>query len=233
MCKVSPNAIVMLLKFVQNNSKYLNDFESGNLYFSSLQSFIDLELKQGNSKTGDRNEGNIHQVFNDLKSLKVNDFIIPTEDINGVTADYSLPSDLKKNLGICSFFAVQFKDLERIDDYTNKYRLKHSVMKDLYKTKDGDRTLFAVNNVQRLQQECRDNNLGYGLVKYYDPNHIKNLDDLRKYPEFCKIDKYSFQHEFRIIKSLDDEINLNYLKAIKDGSFKSNILSDLNDRKNN
>ncbi|ARD07440.1 hypothetical protein B1745_07415 (plasmid) [Lactobacillus amylolyticus] len=221
---INPNSIVMLFKFVQNKKKYLNDFEKGNLYFSSLQSFINLELNTKNDKTGDKNEGNIHQEFNNLRSFCIAGLEIPIRDIHGLTADYGIENYQKINLGICSFFAFQFKDLEKENNNSTNYRIKSSVLDDLYETKDGDRILYAVNNVSRLQQECRDNNLGYGLIKYYDPQNIKDLRELTEHPEFCKIHKYSFQHEFRIVKNLKDGGHVRHLESIKDDNFKSNIL---------
>lgn len=214
----------MLFKFIQNKKKYLDDFKNGDLYFSSLQSFIDLERKTNNDKTGDKNEGNIHQEFNDLKSVRIAGHEIPVNDIHGLTADYSIENYQKRNLGVCSFFAVQFKDLEKESDNSNNYRIKSNVLDDLYKTKDGNRTLYAVNNVSRLQQECRDNNLGYGLIKYYDSQNIQKLRELTEHPEFCKMCKYSFQHEFRIVKNLKSGGHVRHLEAIKDENFKSNIL---------
>lgn len=221
---ISPNAIIMLLKFIQNKPKYINDFKKGNLYFSSLQSFVDMELKQNNCKTGDKNEGNIHQIINDLEYLKIADREVPLKDIKNFAIDRSMPKHQKNNLGICSFFAVQFKDLERVDRYSNKYRLKKNVLEDLYKTKDGNRVLFAVNNVRRLQKECRENLLDYGLVKYYDPNHISKLEKILQHKEFYKTIEYSFQHEFRIEKNLSDKNNFKHLDSIEEEQFRSNFL---------
>ncbi|MFM9745846.1 hypothetical protein ACKI2C_50685, partial [Streptomyces brasiliscabiei] len=85
------------------------------------------------------NEGNIHQEFNNLKSFNLAGHEIPVKDIHGLTADYSIENYQKTNLGVCSFFAVQFKDLEKESNNSNNYRIKSNVLDDLCKTKDGDR----------------------------------------------------------------------------------------------
>ncbi|MCJ2172324.1 hypothetical protein [Lactobacillus kefiranofaciens] len=110
---INPNTIVVLFKFIQNKAEYLRDFKNGNLYFSSLQYFIKLEENNGNHKTGDIYEGNIHQNINDLRHLHVADFEIPVTDVKSMSVDHEMPKSQKENLGICSFFAVQFKDLEK------------------------------------------------------------------------------------------------------------------------
>lgn len=230
---INPNAIVLLLRFVQNRPTYLEDFENGDLYFSSLQSFIDLDLNNNNSKTGDKNEGNIHETIKALRYFHISDSFIPVRGIKSLTVDYSLSEYQKRNLGICSFFAVQFKDLIKKDSFSNEYRLKNNILKDLYRTKDGDRVLFGVNNVQAVELECRKKNLEYGLVNYYDSDRINKIDKLRNHKEFCKVSRYRFQHEFRIVKNISNGNNLKHLESVKSENFKSNILGDLNVRKNN
>ena len=66
MDNLKSNTIVFLLKFVQYNFKYIKDFKEGDLYFTPLRQFIDLENLHGNQKTGDRYEGTIHQDIDNL-----------------------------------------------------------------------------------------------------------------------------------------------------------------------
>lgn len=229
---INPNAIVVLFKFIQNKAEYLNDFKNGNLYFSSLQYFIKLEENNGNHKTGDIYEGSIHQNINDLRHLHVADFEIPVKDVKSMSVDHEMPENQKENLGICSFFAVQYKDLEKENSSLEKYRLKSNVLEDLYRTKDGDRVLFAVNNVSRLMRECRKKGLDRGLVKYYDSNNINNLTALQRHKGFCKLKKYRFQHEFRIEKDLADGENFEHLDSIRDEGFMWNILKNYKNKSN-
>ena len=225
---IQSDEIFFLLKFLKNKPQYLDDFKNGRLYFSSLQSFVDLETKEGNKKTGDKNEGNIHKVFTDFRNFDIAGIRITERDLannSRPTLDISMTDSQRKNIGVCSFFAVQFKDLEK-DECSGEYHLGSKVIEDLYKTKDGNRILFGVNNVRSLQKECIENRLSCGLVRYYDPRNLGNINKLKEHPEFYKTNNYSFQHEFRIVKSISNGTNMKYLQSIETENFENNILDN-------
>ena len=116
MTKNKADTIVFLLKYIKNKPKYINDFKNGNLYFTKLQYFNDLENKENNDKTGDKNESKFHWEINDLKSLTIAGHKVNPEDITKISLDLEMNSIDKDNCGICSFFAVYFRDLEKDKD---------------------------------------------------------------------------------------------------------------------
>lgn len=225
--KLKPNTIMFLLKFVQRNSKYIDDFKNGNLYFTPLRQFIDLEKKQKNHKTGDRYEGTVHRNINNLQSLTIDGYKVNINDVLNMSLEDSIPDAMLDNFGICSFFAVCFEDIEKISDNSNTYRIKNSTLNDIKKTKDGDRVLFGVNNVKALAEESISLQVKDGLVKYYDPNNIKACQ-IRDYAKmFYKLEKYKYQHEFRFIKDISDGNNYLHFNTIEKFKFNAeNMIFD-------
>ena len=215
MTKNRPDAIVFLLKYVKNKSKYIKDFKNGNLYFTKLQYFNDLENKENNDKTGDKNESKFHWEINDLKSLTIAGHKVNPEDITKISLDLEMNSIDKDNCGICSFFAVYFRDLEKDKDNENVYRIKPKVIEDLQKLKDGDRKLFVVKNVKGLIRESNEYQIEHGSVIYYDPNNYEINKVSTNHLMFYKTNKYKYQHEYRFVKNNIGKGNLVHFDSLE------------------
>lgn len=219
MDNLKSNTIVFLLKFVQYNFKYIKDFKEGDLYFTPLRQFIDLENLHGNQKTGDRYEGTIHQDIDNLQSLTIAGYQINVNEVSNMSLNTSIPDYMLDNYGICSFFAVRFRDLEKIDERHNTYKIKRKTLNDIKMTEDGNRILFGVNNIIELLKESVNYRIQNGPVLYYNPKDIDALqiDDNAKM--FYKLEKYKFQHEFRLIKDISDGNNVLHFNSIKNFAF--------------
>ncbi|UZX32006.1 hypothetical protein [Lactobacillus helsingborgensis] len=215
MTKNIADAIVFLLKYVKNRPKYIKDFKNGNLYFTKLQYFNDLENKENNDKTGDKNESKFHWEINDLKSLTIAGHKINPEDITKISLDLEMNSIDKDNCGICSFFAVYFRDLEKDKDNENVYRIKPKVKEDLQKLKDGDRKLFVVKNVKGLIRESNEYQIEHGSVIYYDPNNYEINKVSTNHLMFYKTNKYKYQHEYRFVKNNIGKGNLVHFDSLE------------------
>lgn len=215
MTKNIADAIVFLLKYVKNRPKYIKDFKNGNLYFTKLQYFNDLENKENNDKTGDKNESKFHWEINDLKSLTIAGHKINPEDITKISLDLEMYSIDKDNCGICSFFAVYFRDLEKDKDNENVYRIKPEVIEDIQKLKDGDRKLFVVKNVKGLIRESNEYKLEHGPVIYYDPKYYEINKVSTNHLMFYKTNKYKYQHEYRFVKKDIGKGNLVHFNSLE------------------
>ena len=215
MTKNKADAIVFLLKYVKNRPKYIKDFKKGNLYFTKLQYFNDLENKENNDKTGDKNESKFHWEINDLKSLTIAGHKVNPEDITKISLDLEMNSIDKDNCGICSFFAVYFRDLEKDKDNENVYRIKPKVKEDLQKLKDGDRKLFVVKNVKGLIRESNEYQIEHGSVIYYDPNNYEINKVSTNHLMFYKANKYKYQHEYRFVKKDIGKGNLVHFDSLE------------------
>ncbi|RMC43300.1 hypothetical protein F5ESL0233_00090 [Lactobacillus sp. ESL0233] len=219
MDNLKPDTIMFLLKFIQNNPRYINDFKTGNLYFTPLRQFIDLEKSQNNCKTGDKYEGTIHENINNLKNLTIAGYKVNIHDVLNMSLDATIPDYMLDNYGICSFFAVRFKNIEKTDDGFNTYKINGRTLNDLKMTEDGNRILFGVNNVRGLFKESVNHKIKGGPVQYYDPNDINayQIDDNAKM--FYKLKRYEFQHEFRLIKDISDGNKLLHFNSIENFGF--------------
>ena len=215
MTKNIEDAIVFLLKYVKNRPKYIKDFKNGNLYFTKLQYFNDLENKENNDKTGDKNESKFHWEINDLKSLTIAGHKVNPEDITKISLDLEMNSIDKDNCGICSFFAVYFRDLEKDKDIENRYRIKPEVIEDIQKLKDGDRKLFVVKNVKGLIRESNEYQIEHGSVIYYDPNNYEINKVSTNHLMFYKANKYKYQHEYRFVKKDIGKGNLVHFNSLE------------------
>lgn len=215
MTKNIADAIVFLLKYVKNRPKYIKDFKNSNLYFTKLQYFNDLENKENNDKTGDKNESKFHWEINDLKSLTIAGHKINPEDITKISLDLEMYSIDKDNCGICSFFAVYFRDLEKDKDNENVYRIKPEVIEDIQKLKDGDRKLFVVKNVKGLIRESNEYKLEHGPVIYYDPKYYEINKVSTNHLMFYKTNKYKYQHEYRFVKKDIGKGNLVHFNSLE------------------
>ncbi|MFM9785198.1 hypothetical protein, partial [Streptomyces scabiei] len=109
--------IVCFARFVKNKFSYLKDFENGNIYFPSLQYFIDLEKNANDCNIGDKAEGKI-----DIR-LTAKDFSkSPLLDNKSLPLDSNLQIDLYpglqeeecKRIGILSLIVIKLSDLKQI-----------------------------------------------------------------------------------------------------------------------
>ena len=224
MTKNKAGAIVCLLKYVKNKPKYISDFKKGNLYFTKLQYFIDLENVENNNKTGDKNESKFHREINNLKSLIIAGHKLNPEDITKISLDLEMSSIDKDNCGICSFFAVYFRDLEKDKDIENTYRIKPEVIEDLQKLKDGDRRLFVAKNVKGLIRESNEYQLEHGSVIYYDPSKYEINKVSMNHLMFYKTNKYKYQHEYRFVKNDIGKSNLVHFNSLEKDIFEIKFL---------
>ncbi|NRN81269.1 hypothetical protein IMAU30115_01393 [Lactobacillus helveticus] len=210
--------IVCFARFVKNKFSYLKDFENGNIYFPSLQYFIDLEKNANDCNIGDKAEGKI-----DIR-LTAKDFSkSPLLDNKSLPLDSNLQIDLYpglqeeecKRIGILSLIVIKLSDLKQIK--SGVYKLKSNVLQDLYKMGLDDRILYLIRNQNGLLMQIHDLNYNANFVNYYGHISVNQIKEVYVHPimfAFQKREQYKYQHEFRIAKNIDQS-NYAYLPSIR------------------
>lgn len=218
--KVDSSEIGLTIKVVEE--QYLQDNLDGNLYFGSLDIYIQAERENGDKVIGDANEG---QIINKMKAKNIylqirgtgNVINVPMNDKKeNVTVKLSMQNI--ENIGICCFTRLSLDDYEifKVEGDLTFFQLRQSALDELKEfIKDKEKysgnpcriILFKPNEFwQALHQN---NGLTYGMVEYYDTKDFSEFDRAKnsKIPIcFFKPKEYKKQREFRIAKIIDKGI---------------------------
>ncbi|QNQ82275.1 hypothetical protein FP435_03715 [Lactobacillus sp. PV037] len=210
--KDSSASTVFYLKYVK--PRYTKDIIKGKFYFTKVRYFKDLGLN-GDNNIGDLNEGHITKksLPGEWKTIKLNGESFDITDCE-VTLNRQILSDEQYNeIGIFSLIAVTTDDLVFVEENENgrKFKLKKEFIEDCKKIDpDNQRDLVAIpkNCFYNFKKEQQ------GYIKYYNSTYSKSLPTLSKdnwTTLFYKDKSYEFQHEYRLIKSIN---NGNYLEIV-------------------
>lgn len=222
--------IVFLVKFVR--PKFASDFMNGNLYFDSLEHIHEIEQTTGISKWGDINDGKRkHKLNNNDRKAQVTispspnkHIIFPDKYFSDVSLTLSMSEDNYKSYGITCFVALRLSDFYPISDHS--YKLKIMTYNDLIKMQEGIRKVFLIPDIGSFEHQLKTTNLKFSSVHYYDirllsPEKFRRLNNNPMELPFHKENKFAYQREYRILKSLKDgsKMTLPFLKtSIKETS---------------
>ena len=197
----------MFLKLVEKEfvKNILND---GQIYFNLISNYRDLQNNQNKNAVGDKTECQL--------TTKISLFI---EDHSGKCRAFHSKQGSKAfiNSNQCAFclYAVtpqMFKPIgknnQNIDE--NELCLDKVMFKKFTDTimsdkKDGSFIIFRKNVIDKIVEELKKRNLsyGYGLVAYDNFDYIPEYEiNSQKYILECcfhKLEKYSYQNEYRIV----------------------------------
>lgn len=167
----------------------------------------------------------MHKTVFNLKEVMINNYKLNVSEVEKVNIDISLSKQQKRNFGICSFFAVRFSDLEKKGKNSDDYVLKKDTLQDLLKTQDGNRKLFAVNNIKNLVDRNLHHLIGGNLVKYYDPEKLSLFSSGTKDFKniFSKTNDYRYQYEYRFVRDISDGENLLYMNTLKENIWETSV----------
>ena len=225
--------IVCFARFIKNKFSYLRDFESGNIYFPSLQYFINLEKNTNDCNIGDKAEGKIDVRLTARDFTKpplLNNESLPLNSVMQIDMYPGLQEEECKRIGVLSLFTIRLSDLKQIKNET--YKLKNNVLHDLDKMNLDNRVLYLIRNPKGLLMQAHDLDYSANFVNYYDRASVDQMKEAYAHPvmfAFQKRKQYEYQHEFRIAKDID-QTNYAYLPAIRKNLIKiePNKLKNMN-----
>ena len=207
----------VFIKLVEE--EYVEDTLNGNLHFSSLKSFTELEEKQAGG-IADKNEGVMNisipmaNAFIRLRSGNRENKIMPLHDIKA-RINFSITEEQKKSTGICCFMYLPLskfdcKREENIIRASFGKKLREHILNFLNSTEDEKEKkceIMMVDSVDLIEL-LANNKLAYGSVYYYDNyNFDKTIDFINAKnfsPVFCTSSIFSNQSEFRVVTKLPD-----------------------------
>jgi hypothetical protein len=198
--------IHMLFKVFKEES-HRDDFLNGRLYMNRLKFFKKLEDKEINSRNDSDEAVSGWYQPNKGSYLKVNEHIIPSEDINGpIKVGY----DKFDDLNVFCLSVLYSNEFEQITEGNlNAYR--NSLLLNNKMLELGDYCVILTNPstfIENVKSSIQRNKLYYrmGLVEYFDPNifhgTFSGIDAV-----FRKQIQFSYQKEYRIVidsKTLGD-----------------------------
>lgn len=190
---------IQILTKIFQKKEYLEDFLDGNLYINCLGYFQDIESKNLTETQADTLEGVVAQFQPKDFQLTIS---VPEIGISHTipTEDYAAPSYLKSpylfNLKCLCFYAPVIK-LADLDTVKEQLTISKKMEEDF------GSLLALFHNPQEFLNRVKDaviaNKYGYKSrrVSYFSPmdNFQANDDSMG----FDKLDKFSFQKEFRIL----------------------------------
>lgn len=241
---------MMLIKFVEK--KYVEDFLNGEIHFTRLGYFIDLEKNHGDSIVGDINEGKALFSINPQKVhfYLVNDDGTLKEDLGNVNMSskhskmrgYAIYPEVKSS-GISCFSYLSLEndfDLIKVDGNIRSYSINKDIIEELRKIGEGRIPIIMFQNpiysaIKKNPSVLGNFDFSMNLVEYYkgESNNIslKELKEDHFKPIFTKRDKYSNQRELRMVLKGDvkEGYNLNIGKLenaipLKDLEMLSNLV---------
>lgn len=176
----------VFIKLVEE--EYVEDILNGNLHFSSLKSFSELEEKQAGG-IADKNEGVMNvsipmaNAFIRLRSGNRENEIMPLHDIKA-RINFSITEEQKKSTGICCFMYLPLskfdcKKEENIIKASFGKKLREHILNFLNSTEDekGKKCEIMMVDSVDLIELLTNNKLAYGPVYYYDNyNFDKTID---------------------------------------------------------
>lgn len=205
----------VFIKLVEE--EYVEDTLNGNLHFSSLKSFTELEEKQAGG-IADKNEGVMNisipmaNAFIRLRSGNRENEIMPLHDIKA-RINFSITEEQKKSTGICCFMYLPISKFDckkegNIGIASFGSKLREQILSFLNNTEDEKEKKCEILMVDStdLIELLKNNKLAYGTVYYYDNfNPDKTIDFVNTKnfsPVFCKSNIFSNQSEFRVVTKL-------------------------------
>lgn len=214
--------IGILVKFVEQ--KYVQKFmNEGEIHFSSLQYFIDLEKNNGNHVIGDKNEGEYSYTYGPGTRVTIMPLGKDGKP-NGEEFTFSPSSSEfreglyekdKETIGVSSFIYLSLlNDYQLIkrdsENKVNYYLLKPETLKWLKEFNEGNRQMIAIYDYFKFLKMANSKRISHKLVEYYD-NNLSDIKKHRNYYDyvFLKRKSYKDQREFRLAvrlkKSLTSE----------------------------
>jgi hypothetical protein len=179
--------------------RHRDDFLDGRLYMNRLKFFKKLEDKEINSRNDPDEAVSGWYQPNKGSYLKVNGYIIPSEDLAG---PIKISYDKFNNLNVFCLSALYSNEFEQItEENLNAYR--KSLLLDNKILELGDYFVILINPstfIEKVGSAIRGKNFEgkIGLVEYYDPNTFHG-----NFPEsdvpFRKQKQFSYQKEYRIV----------------------------------
>ena len=205
----------VFIKLVEE--EYVEDTLNGNLHFSSLKSFTELEEKQAGG-IADKNEGTMNisipmaNAFIRLTGDNKENKIMPLHNINA-RINFFLTEEQKKSTGICCFMYLPISKFDckkegNIGIASFGSKLREQILSFLNNTEDEKEKKCEILMVDStdLIELLKNNKLAYGTVYYYDNfNPDKTIDFVNTKnfsPVFCKSNIFSNQSEFRVVTKL-------------------------------
>lgn len=205
----------VFIKLVEE--EYVEDTLNGNLHFSSLKSFTELEEKQAGG-IADKNEGTMNisipmaNAFIRLTGDNKENKIMPLHNINA-RINFFLTEEQKKSTGICCFMYLPISKFDckkegNIGIASFGSKLREQILSFLNNTEDEKEKKCEILMVDStdLIELLKNNKLAYGTVYYYDNfNPDKTIDFVNTKnfsPVFCKSNIFSNQSEFRVVAKL-------------------------------
>jgi len=227
-----------LLKFI--DKQFVDAFvNKGQLHFSQLGYFIDLEKETGDGAIGDKFEGS--RLINpdpdsttiilsmDNKEFK---FHGKKDGVLGISSSH-IDDDVRK-WGIISFCNINLmKDGEMVfydeENSTGKIKLKQSVVNDLYKLSDEGRRVPVLIDARGLlnvmktafnkKRRAQISNVNYYSETSYENISLKAYNADPRKVAFLKREKYRYQRETRI--ALFEPVSYENGSNIKIGSLRN------------
>ncbi|MFT8631065.1 MULTISPECIES: hypothetical protein [Liquorilactobacillus] len=200
----------VMIKFME--PQHADSFlKKGEIHFTPLKCFAELEKEKKDHVFGDRNEGEFLYKFKQSDSIKM---ALLDEHEKIESKIYSIKpknAELKVGLnesdkqiiGISSFTYFSLEDdyylvSHDIDKKQDLYLIKPEVIEWLKRFNKDNRELVAIYDYQKLLNKAKENNIDYSLVNYYE-NDLSELEHQKNYYEnaFVKRKRYDDQREFR------------------------------------
>ncbi|WP_206464407.1 hypothetical protein [Ligilactobacillus pobuzihii] len=209
-----------LVKFVE--PERVESFLDGEIYFSPLKHFVDMENEKGDNKIGDAYEGSILytlkqsdkiwiQVLNKNGSPKDKPFSVKPSKSTRLTVGFK--EDEKEKLGVASFFYFSLDDMEPTnfesdEEDISAFSLSAENLSLLQSFNEEDERIpIVILDVRKFIKKIENEIDYYGSVTYYDSNNIetacKASSENIVLSSFKKRKEYSNQKEYRLEKWLD------------------------------
>lgn len=220
MIKMDSKDIGFLVKFVE--PERVESFLDGEVYFSPLKYFVDMEKRDGDDKIGDAYEGSV------LYTLKPNDkiwiqpldkegnpngkpFSVKPSKATRLTVGFK--DDEKEKLGVASFFYLSLDDMEPTDFESDEedisaFSLSADNLDLLENFNDEDKRIpIVILDVRKFIKKVESAIDYYGSITYYDSNNMESAYKASSenvvLSSFKKRKEYSDQKEYRLEKWLD------------------------------
>lgn len=206
----------LLIKFVE--PQYVDNFiNNGELHFSPLGYFIDLENEYGDDVIGDKSEGSRIINFDPKQSkttMTIDDkeYILDPNDVNSINVEFT--DDAVREWGVLSLCNINAKEdfeIEKYDKKTEKavLKIKDNVINDLIRLSDENKRIPVIINASGLLSVMdskftqKGRNIRLQNVEYYPESIQQNItvDEFKSDPGkivFLKREKYNYQRESRI-----------------------------------
>lgn len=220
MIKMDSKDIGYLVKFVE--SERVESFLDGEVYFSPLKYFVDMENSQGDNKIGDAYEGSV--VYNVKPEDKIwiqlldkdgnpNGKSVRVEPNKETKVVVGLKDDEKEKLGVASFFYLSLDDMEPTDFESDEEDISAfslssdnlNLLQDF--NEEDERIPIVILDINKFIEKMQNTIAYHGAVTYYDSSNIESAlkasSENSILSSFKKRKEYSGQKEYRFEEWLD------------------------------